>query len=84
MAKTTQAQINISLAMQAIAGGLNKAIKEIAGREMGFCLVIFNEEDNGYVNYVANTDRQLTIDALKSLIEKWEKGMPDIPCHKRQ
>lgn len=84
MAKTTEAQMKVSVAMQELAGAINDVLEEIAGTKMGFCLVVFNEEDNGYTNYVANTDRAITMDALKHMIKLWEDGLPNIPTHERQ
>jgi len=83
MTKTTEAQLLVSHMMQELASAIDSQLKQVTGKDLGFCLVVFNEEDNSYCNYVANTDRQITKEALKHMIELWEKGMPDIPTHDR-
>lgn len=71
----------ISENMQALAGSLSSLLEEIAGKPMGFSLVVFNAKPGSRLNYVSNCDRQEVYNALKSLITGWEAGMPDIPSH---
>lgn len=71
----------ISENMQALAGSLSDLLEEIAGKPMGFSLVVFNAEAGSRMNYVSNCNRQEVYGALKSLIAGWEAGMPDIPSH---
>jgi hypothetical protein len=70
--------------MQSLADTLNGLLEDIAGKPMGFSLIVFNAEAGSRMNYVSNCDRQEVINAMKSLLAGWEQGMPDIPAHEIQ
>ena len=72
----------ISAAMQDLASEISDMLEAIAGKPMGFSLVVFNAEAGSRMNYVSNCNRDDTYSALKSLISGCEAGMPDIPAHK--
>lgn len=72
----------ISEAMQYIAAELEDRLESIAGRQMGFSLIVFNTEAGSRMNYVSNCDRTEVVNAMKSLLVGWGEGMPDIPAHK--
>lgn len=74
----------ISEAMQALAGSLSAVLEDIAGKPMGFSLIVFNAEAGSRMNYVSNCDRQEVINAMESLLAGWKGGMPDIPAHEVQ
>lgn len=76
--------VAISENMQALAGSLSSLLEEIAGKPMGFSLIVFNAEAGSRMNYVSNCDRQEVINAMKSLLTGWEQGIPDVPAHKTQ
>lgn len=82
--KVAREDIAISKAMQGLASTLSDQLEGIAGRPMGFSLVVFNAEAGSRMNYVSNCDRQEVYNALKSLISGWEAGMPDIKSHEIQ
>ena len=84
LVKIAPEDMAISENMQALAGSLSDLLEEIAGKPMGFSLVVFNAEPGSRMNYVSNCDRQEVYSALKSLIAGWEAGMPDIPSHEIQ
>jgi hypothetical protein len=75
-------EITVSMAMQPLADQIDKILEEIAGERMGFSLVVFNTKPGSRMNYVSNCDREEVINALSSLLDGWEQGMPDIPAHK--
>lgn len=74
----------VSESMQSLADTLNGLLEDIAGKPMGFSLIVFNAEAGSRMNYVSNCDRQEVINAMKSLLAGWEQGMPDIPAHEIQ
>ncbi|GAB5451855.1 MAG: hypothetical protein Hals2KO_21830 [Halioglobus sp.] len=74
----------VSESMQALADALHGLLEEIAGKPMGFSLIVFNAEPGSRLNYVSNCDRQEVMNAMKSLLAGWEGGMPDIPAHEIQ
>ena len=84
LVKISPEDMAISKSMQDLAKELHDRLEGIAGKPMGFSLVVFNAEAGSRLNYVSNCDRQEVYSALKSLISGWEAGMPDIPSHKIQ
>ena len=74
----------VSESMQSLADTLNGLLEDIAGKPMGFSLIVFNAEAGSRMNYVSNCDRQEVINAMKSLLAGWEQGMLDIPAHEIQ
>ena len=77
----TDADRKVSVHLRAIAAGIDQALTKVAGQPMGFCLVVFNAEQASRTNYVSNCERNAVMEAMKELIEEWEKGLPDIPAH---
>lgn len=75
----SDAMIKVSQSLQGIASGLSDVLNEVAGKKVGFTLLVYTE---GRASYISNCDRSQVIEEMKSLIEKWESGMPDIPAHK--
>jgi len=78
----TNAEYKVSLELKEIAKKLEAQLRKITGQTMLFSLIIFNTEEGSRMSYVSNASREDVIDAMKSLIEGWENGMPDIPAHK--
>lgn len=77
------ADITISQAMPGLAKALDESIENLSGEQRGFLLVVFNSESDGHMNYVSNCNRNQVMNALKSLITKWEAGELDTPIHKK-
>ena len=71
--------MKVSYSLQGIAQGLDDAITEIAGEQVGFALVVFTPDR---AQYVSNCDRSEVVAGLKELLTLWDEGMPDIPAHK--
>ena len=72
----------VSEAMQEIASEIAERLEGIAGKPMGFSLIVFNAEAGSRMNYCSNCDRAEVINAMRSLLIGWGEGMPDIPAHK--
>jgi hypothetical protein len=79
--KTSPEDMAVSESMQILAKLLGGMLEDIAGKPMGFSLLVFNAEEGSRMNYVSNCDRDEVHTALKSLLAGWEAGMPDIPSH---
>lgn len=77
----SQADRNISKALQPIAESLDELLQEIGGQRMSFMLVVFQSEDNSRSNYVSNCTREDVVGAIKSLLEQWGDGLPDVASH---
>lgn len=73
---------NVSLALQTIAQEIDVRLADIAGRRVGFSLVVYTD---GRLQYVSNsTDRAEIAAVLRKLLAGWEKGMPNVPAHEIQ
>ena len=80
----SKADIEVSKNLKNIAKQLSKRIDKSAGKPMMFSLVIFNDEPGSEMQYISNAEREGVQKALKSLLDGWDKGMPDIPNHDKQ
>jgi len=71
----------ISQQLQKLAKKIQDELDLIAERRVGFCLVVFQTEDNSATSYVSNCDRTEVVAALEDLLEFWKSGGPAIPAH---
>lgn len=75
----------LSRNLQAIAGGLEDILKELYGEKIGFILVLSPlNRRTPEVQYIANVDRADATKILRTLIERWDTALPDIPAHSKQ
>jgi len=75
----------ISINLKRIFSDLIDELQSITNKkDIGLSLVIFNHDDNSRLNYISNCDRNEVIKVWKTLLDGWEKGMPDIPGHNYQ
>ncbi len=73
---------DVSLELQTIAQEIDARLAGIAGRRVGFSLVVYTD---GRLQYVSNsTDRAEIASVLRALLAGWDKGMPDVPAHEIQ
>lgn len=70
--------IRVSKKIKAIAKRLDTLIKNAAGERVGFMLIVYTPER---ASYVSSIDRADNIKQMKTLIELWEKGQPDVKAH---
>lgn len=68
----------LSIAMQDIASGINDALKDIAGAEIAWVLVI---QADKVAQYVSNASRKDGTELIESLLARWKAGRADIPAH---
>lgn len=81
MGEVTKEDQEISRGLPDLAALIKAELEKLSGRNMGFALVVFNTEVGSRMNYVSNCDRNEVVGAFKSMLTKWEAGMPDIPSH---
>lgn len=74
----------VSAELQSIAAELSERIDAVAGQHMNFSLLVFHTKPGSRMNYISDTNREDVVNAMKSLLQGWDKGMPDIPAHKFQ
>ena len=83
----TDPNVKLSVALQAIAGGVEAALEEIAGERILFALVIFGpEKQQGGApklmgQYAANITRDSAKRGLQELLERWDENPEDVPLH---
>jgi uncharacterized FlgJ-related protein len=65
--------------MSGIAAALDKTLEEIAGKKMGFALIVFEFNEKSLANYVSNANRSQMISELRQAANQLEKGK-DIPA----
>lgn len=71
----------VSKRLKELGQRLDIEIEKMAGQRMTFALLIFNPIPGQRMNYISNGPREEMQQAIKSLIQGWEQGMPDIPAH---
>jgi len=76
-----ECSIKVSKKMPEIAKLINDKIVDTGGERLGFTLIIFTDER---ASYISNCNRKLSTEAIKHLLDCWEKDMPDIPAHNYQ
>lgn len=81
MSKVAKEDIEVSRGLSSLADLVQIEVEKMAGKKMGFALVVFNAEAGSRMNYVSNCDRDQVANALESLLIGWGGGMPDIPAH---
>ncbi|MFG0454940.1 hypothetical protein [Shewanella mangrovisoli] len=72
----------VSKDLQKLAELLDRELELIAGKRMGFSLIVFSDNDKGDTNYISNCARIEAEKALSKVLKKWKsnKGI-DIPAH---
>ncbi len=77
--------IIISENLKDLFNNLINELTDLTGKnDIGLSLVIFNHKNNSRLNYISNCKRNEVIKVWLTLINGWEKGMPDIPAHEYQ
>lgn len=75
------AEIKTSERLQALAGGIEDVLAELAGEKTGFFLMTFPFDRPGIINFISNAERDVCIDLMRKQLARMEAGMPDIPAH---
>jgi hypothetical protein len=68
----------VSLILQCLASGISDVLKEAAGEEIAFVLVVQADQ---VAQYVSNTKRSDGVALLEDLLARWKAGRADIPAH---
>ena len=68
----------LSIALPIVADYLNDLLKEAAGEEIAFVLVV---QADKVAQYVSNTKRADGAELIESLLARWKAGRADIPAH---
>ena len=77
MSQATQS-MKLSLALQDITAILNELIKQAAGAELAFVLIVSADD---VAQYVSNAKREDGVMLIESLLARWKANRADIPAH---
>lgn len=58
-----------SVLLEGIAQAVDKTLQTIKGKPIGFCLLVFPDEDEGHTSFVANLTNDDLKDALGEFID---------------
>lgn len=70
--------VRVSLILQDLAAGINEVLKEAAGEEIAFVLVV---QADKVAQYVSNATRADGTELIESLLARWKANRADIPAH---
>ena len=76
---TASPTLTISLGLRGLANDLEKRLIQMTGTRQPFILVIMTGD--GVVQHVSNTHKEDRIVVLRELIDRWERGEPEVPAH---
>lgn len=65
------------LTMRHLAEGIETVMSKLAGKKVGFVLLVFPFDEAGRLNYISNADRKDMKKALAELLNRWEQGNND-------
>jgi hypothetical protein len=74
----------ISKMLRPLAKDIDECLKNAAGENIGFSLIIYPLKDGGRIQYIGNCQRDSSAAAIQALLNGWAQGMPNIPAHKVQ
>lgn len=70
--------VKVSLALQDISAILNELLKQAAGEEIAFVLIVSADDT---AQYVSNAKREDGVKLIESLLDRWKRNRADIPAH---
>lgn len=70
--------IRVSLALQPLADVISEALREVAGEEIAFVLLVSADKT---AQYVSNASREDGTELIESLLARWKANRADIPAH---
>lgn len=63
-----------SVLLEGIAQAIDKTLSTIKGKQLGFCLLVFADEDQGHTSFVSNLESDDLKDALGEFIDYLRSG----------
>lgn len=72
------ASLKLSIALQEITTILNEMIKQAAGEELAFVLIV---QADLIAQYTSNAKREDGVKLIESLLDRWKRNRADIPAH---
>lgn len=62
------------MVMKNLAEGIERATSAVAGKKVGFVLMVFPFDESKRLNYISNGDRDHMRKVLRELLNRWEQG----------
>lgn len=82
--KPTARDVAVSAALQAVAGGLDDVLTDIAGVQYGFALFVFPLKELGHGSYISNADPADVAKTVREVLDRIDAGKPTPPVHTLQ
>ncbi len=81
-----KADYNLSLRMQGLAQAMDEVLEEQYGSRVGFIVIFapFDQVPRTEVQYVSNVGRDDAIGIIRTLFQRWQHGLPNVPTHEKQ
>lgn len=79
--KPTEQDVKVSANLQALAGGLNDVLAELAGEQYGFALFVFPLRKLGHGSYVSNAEAADVAKTVREVLDRIEAGQPTPAVH---
>lgn len=77
----TEQDVKISASLQAIAGGLDDVLAELAGEQYGFALFVFPLRRLGHGSYISNAEAADVAKTVREVLDRIEQGKPTPAVH---
>jgi hypothetical protein len=64
---------------QVLASDLRARIEVAFGKKIGFCLLMFDMGEKGFISYASNAERDGMMNTLREVLATWEAGVMTDP-----
>lgn len=81
MPRDRKAEMLLSHELQTIARKMERTLKKITGEDRTPFVLVIQVHKNA--QYVANVQREDGKGLLRTLLTRWEQGLPDVPEHEK-
>jgi hypothetical protein len=79
--KPTEQDVKVSANLQALAGGLDDVLAELAGEQYGFALFVFPLGKLGHGSYVSNAEPADVAKTVREVLARIDAGQPTPAVH---
>lgn len=79
--KPTEQDVKVSQNLQAIAGGLDDVLAELAGEQYGFALFVFPLRKLGHGSYISNAEAADVAKTVREVLDRIDAGKPTPAVH---
>lgn len=77
----TEQDVAVSANLQALAGGIEDVLAEVAGERYGFALFVFPLGKLGHGSYISNAEAKDVGKTVREVLDRIDKGQPTPAVH---